>query len=105
MIGSRERLVGVRKAERSVLSGAVAPAISGASRWLEARTDPTDVAAISAAPARATAFERLDTTRFSSARAGAKIRVPSGSDGTAADASRLLAALLSSVVRGTDGFG
>jgi hypothetical protein len=35
--------------------------MAGASRWLDARTPPTDVAAIRRAPAMPTAFERVAT--------------------------------------------
>jgi hypothetical protein len=34
--------------------------MSGASRWLDAKTPETDVAAMSRAPATPTAFERVD---------------------------------------------
>src|SRR4029450_13321992 len=53
---------GLTKAYRSVLSAAGSPAMSGASRWLEARTPVTDDIAMSDAPARATSLERVDTT-------------------------------------------
>src|SRR4051794_41326614 len=53
---------GLTKAYRSVLSAAGSPAMSGASRWLEARTPVTDVAAMRRAPATPATFDRVDKT-------------------------------------------
>jgi hypothetical protein len=52
---------GLTKAYRSVLSAAGSPAMAGASRWLDARTPPTDVVAMSRAPATPTTLERVVT--------------------------------------------
>src|SRR6476661_5384830 len=90
MIVSRVGSVGFRKAYRSVLLAAGSPAISGASRWLEARTLPTDVAVMSTAPVRAATRDRVDTRKFSSCVVSGTPR-PSGSGwDRACDASRLL---------------
>ena len=51
---------GLTNAYRSVLSAAGSPAMSGASRWLEAKTPVTDDAAMRSAPATPTAFDRVD---------------------------------------------
>src|SRR5258705_3801577 len=53
---------GLTKAYRSVLSAAGSPAMSGASRWLDARTPVTDVAAMRRAPATPATLDRVDKT-------------------------------------------
>jgi hypothetical protein len=52
-------LFGLTNAYRSVLSAAGSPAMSGASRWLDAKTPVTDDAARRRAPARPAGFERV----------------------------------------------
>jgi hypothetical protein len=51
---------GLTNAYRSVLSAAGSPAMSGASRWLDARTPETDVTAMRRAPATPTTLDRVD---------------------------------------------
>src|SRR6185295_1522196 len=51
---------GLTNAYRSVLSAAGSPAMSGASRWLDAKTPETDDAAMRRAPAMPTALDRVD---------------------------------------------
>jgi hypothetical protein len=58
MIVSFVGSLGLRKAYRSVLSADGSLAMSGASRWLEARTPPIDVVAMRRAPLRAATLDR-----------------------------------------------
>ena len=61
MIVTLDGSSGLTNAYRSVLSADGSPAISGASRWLDASAPPAAEVAMAKAPARATARDRVDT--------------------------------------------